>query len=122
MNQATPASVHDAVSEYGGAGWAPVPLAPKSKKPFHPNWPDRDYVGEGIEVSFSADINVGLKCGSPSQGLVDVDIDDRRALKIANRFLSPTGLRHGRACNRDSHWWYRVTSNVGTTCQFRDPK
>ncbi len=114
-------SVQDAADQYGAAGWAPIPLLPKSKRPFDTNWPERDYVADGIDVHFSGDVNVGLKCGSPSQGLVDVDIDDRRALKIADRFLPPTELRHGRAASRNSHRWYAIDGDLGSTCQFRDP-
>src|SRR5215471_12717845 len=85
----------DAARQYQAAGWQAVPLLPRTKRPFDEGGPERDYGAEGLEQHFQGDGNIGLKCGAPSGGLVDVDIDDEQALRIAAMFLPATGMRHG---------------------------
>ena len=44
--------------------------------------------------------------------MVDIDIDDDRALNLAPLLLPPTALRHGRECRPGSHWWYRIEAET----------
>ena len=111
----------EAARDYSQRGWHPVPLPPKEKRPVHKDWPSRDFATEGLAQHFSGDGNIGLKCGIPSGGLVDVDIDDECALRIANVFLPKTGMRHGRHGNPNSHRWFKVNDDPGKTQQFEDP-
>ena len=103
------------------AKWQPVPLLAREKRPMHPDWPNRDFAVEDLEKYFSGEGNIGLKCGDPSGGLVDVDIDDTYALAIAPSFLSSTKMRHGRKGSPLSHYWYRLSDGAGDSLQFKDP-
>jgi hypothetical protein len=51
--------------------------------------------------------NVGTVLGNASGGLVDIDIDDKGALALADFFLTKTGLEFGRKSKPRSHRIYR---------------
>lgn len=90
---------------YLARGWAPTPVKARSKSALLPGWPTRR-LGEGDLALFEGR-NVGLLLGEPSGGLTDVDCDWPEAAELAPELLPPTGLVHGRASSRQSHWWYR---------------
>jgi hypothetical protein len=58
--------------------------------------------------------NIGVLLGEPSIGLIDVDLDHPRAVKLAPHFLPPTPMVFGRATKPRSHWVYRVTGPMAT--------
>jgi len=61
--------------------------------------------------------NIGLLCGEPSGGRVDVDFDSEEAVSIAGRFLPPS-LTSGRESRPHSHWWYVSPGAEG--CDWKD--
>lgn len=65
--------------------------------------------------------NVGLVLGTPSGGLIDIDLDCPQAIALAPTFLPPTEWVHGRPGAPRSHWWYVEPGEVPTTSQFRAP-
>lgn len=96
-------------------GWAPTPVRPRSKVPLLDAWPKRR-LGEGDLQLFTDDRNLGLVLGEAGGGLVDVDCDWPEAAALASHLLPPTGLVHGRAGSRRSHYWYRTPA---ATAVFR---
>lgn len=99
-------------------GFVPVPLRHKSKAPRGAGWQNvawtsEEEVIEHFEQSVAEGSDgVGLVLGKPSSNLVDVDLDSDLALSLAPYFLPPTAMKHGRASNRQSHRWYRVTGEM----------
>ena len=65
----------------------------------------------------SSDKNIGVVLGLASSGLVDIDIDDIRALALADIFLPETGMEFGRKSKPRSHRIYRC-QNAGKTKRF----
>jgi hypothetical protein len=60
--------------------------------------------------------NIGLILGEISANVVDVDIDDERALPYAHRFLPETPAVFGRKGKPQSHWFY--TCEQARTCKY----
>lgn len=99
-------------------GWAPTPVRPRSKVPLLGAWPRRR-LEEGDLQLLADDLNLGLVLGAAGGGLVDVDCDWPEAAALAPLLLPPTGLVHGRAGSRRSHYWYR---SAAATAVFRLPE
>src|SRR5262250_3390442 len=89
MNSA-PAAV-----SYIRRGWQPVPVPPGSKAPGFKNWENFTCEAEEIGKYFVNGCNIGLLLGTPSAGLVDVDIDSPEALPIAPYLLPLTQMVSG---------------------------
>ena len=107
------------VSEYLSRGFAPIPMKHKSKLPVSARWPELRITQNDIPKYFNGHAtNIGVLTGEPSQGLVDVDIDDTTALRFAPRFLPETNCIFGRPSKPRSHWIYRVPE-PGTHQQFQ---
>lgn len=51
---------------------------------------------------------IAVKLGYRSGGLIDVDLDDPLAEKLAPEFLPPTDATFGRGKRGASHWFYRL--------------
>jgi hypothetical protein len=102
-------------------GWAPIPVPARSKNPNRKGW-QRERLSEGeIDAAFANDnLNLGVLLGTPSGGLVDIDLDCPEAIALAPHFLPQTAARFGRASAPISHWLY-VIPDAGKTIQFRDP-
>lgn len=89
----------DAIDAYRARGWVPVPLHPGTKRP----------MAEGFLRATVTDpwpstpCNVGLLLGAPSGGLIDVDLDCREAVELAD-VLPPT-LSFSRSPD-SAHRWY----------------
>jgi hypothetical protein len=97
------------VADYIEHGFAPIPIHHKSKQPVSKGWPDLRISNNDIDTYFNEHpINIGILTGQPSQGLVDIDIDDTAALRFAPWFLPETKCVFGRASKPKSHWVYRV--------------
>ena len=91
-------------AKYVNLGWCLCVL--NGKVPVQAGWVDaQKSVSEG---EFRATDNVGLLTGSPSGGIVDVDIDNLDAVSSAPYFLPPTNSSFGRCSKPKSHWIYRV--------------
>ena len=95
-------------------GYQPVPIRDGGKKPHGSGWPHHVWESEEqVITSFEkwsqeGASGVGIALGKVSGGLVDVDLDNRHAIRFKDYFLPQTAMRHGRPSNRHSHFWYRV--------------
>ena len=92
-----------------------IPVKNRSKIPLWHNWPDK-----AVGLSWFKDNpghNVGVLLGDASGGIVDIDLDDHLAVRLAPSFLPKTEMRFGRISNPESHWIYRV-SRSGETKRF----
>ena len=121
MTAASVEAVREAACNYLAAGWQPLALAPLTKRPFANNWTDRTLTKADLPREFVGGNNIGLKCGTPSAGLIDVDIDDPIALRSFAHWLPKTEMQHGRPSSANSHRWYLVDDPECKTEQFRDP-
>ena len=102
-------------------GAAPVPCPWGSKEPGFTGWPSIRVTAETVGQYFNGQPqNVGQLLGEPSGGLVDVDLDCTEAIRLAARFLPPTGRAYGRASKPRSHMDYRC-SPIPATVRFEDP-
>ncbi len=97
-------------------GWQPLPLLAGGKRPRGADWLERRYAPAELEGAFRS-ANIGLLLGSPSAGLVDVDLDCPEALQLADDLLPPTGMIHGRPGAPRSHRWY-VCPAIERTTQY----
>src|SRR5262245_49721914 len=105
---------------YVDKGWAPIPLPYQCKKPIGRAWEQLKVTRENAGRYFNGvNLNVGVRSGQPSGNLVDVDLDCREALMLADRFIPPTGSIFGRQGKPKSHRLY--TSAVPKTVQYQDP-
>jgi KaiC/GvpD/RAD55 family RecA-like ATPase len=92
---------------YLSRGWAVIPIPPHSKKAMLDNWQNLRISESDIPEYFQNNSNVGVLLGSPSQGLVDVDLDTKAAVKIAKFFLPDTlAFGHGEGIKKVSHKLY----------------
>jgi len=93
-----------AAAEYRRHGWFPIPLTDKA--PRVADWPNLRLAEDDIEQAFRPGDNLGLILGEASGHLVDVDLDDPAAVRLAPHLLPPTPMRHGRLSTGLSHYWY----------------
>lgn len=108
-------------------GFVPVPIRDGGKKPYGPSWTHTRWDGEeAIRETFDAHAQdrvtgVGLLLGEPSGGLVDVDLDHPKALRLRDHLLPPSSMATGRAGRPRSHRWYVVKDGLPATRQYRTP-
>ena len=108
----------DFALEYLRRGWSPVPVPFKSKAPLDKGWPAKVVTKENAHQYFNGEAqNVGVRLGSLSDGLADIDLDSVEAIAAAPFFL-PATRTFGRASKRCSHWLYKTglaaTEDVAT--------
>ncbi len=115
-----PTDVAEAAKIYIDLGWCPLPIRFKSKRPDLAEWPALRIGLHDVPVHFPPHTpsNIGIILGEPSNNLVDVDIDDQIALRLARAFLPSTGCVFGRESKRRSHWIYQTSTS---TRRFMDP-
>jgi P4 family phage/plasmid primase-like protien len=115
-----PTNVAEAATIYVDRGWSPVPIRFKSKRPDLAEWTSLRIARDNVPAHFPPGVptNIGIILGEPSNGLVDVDIDDKIALRLARIFLPSTGCLFGRESKRRSHWIYQTFTK---TRRFMDP-
>ena len=107
-----------AAERYVRRGFAVVPIPHGKKVPTLGGWEALRLTRDELPDHFNGKPrNVGLLLGSPSGGLVDVDLDAKEAAKVAGRFLPPT-LTSGRESSPHSYWWY--VSPDAVTIRFKD--
>jgi putative DNA primase/helicase len=112
-------SLTNAVRKYIRSGYAPVPIPGGKKAPTIRGWQKLRLSEAEIFEYFQATNNLGLLLGKPSSGLVDIDIDTPQAAVVADIFLPPTEMVHGRKSKPASHRWYRV-GNAPAPQKFSD--
>jgi len=110
-----------AAKDYQTRGWVTVPLHPQDKIPVHNGWQKRTLGDCHPETDFVGGKNVGVLLGTPSNGLVDIDLDCPEAIKMAPDFLPETELKFGRDSAPKSHWLYQV-DDTGSTKKFSCPQ
>jgi Bifunctional DNA primase/polymerase, N-terminal len=102
-------------------GVAVIPVPAGEKKPGRPGWEALRITEEEIPDYWTNGQNIGLLCGKPSGGRVDVDLDSGEAVKIAFRFL-PATLTSGRKSRLHSHCWYVAPGAVSADWKDVDGK
>ena len=109
------------IEVYIEAGWTPCPVKTRAKQPIYPGWPQTDR-SEALNL-FEANpgCNIGIVLGDASNGIVDVDLDDMVAVKVAPTIMPDTGVRFGRASKPTSHYIYDVV-DAGRVERFKHPK
>lgn len=114
MQHTSTIQVREAAIEYQGFGWSSIPVPFRSKNPGFPGWQDlRIKTVEEIAARFNGcPQNIGILTGTPSNGLVDIDLDVPEALPIAGKYL-PETRRFGRKSNPESHWLFYVDPPPG---------
>jgi len=101
-------------------GYTPIPITPGEKRPAIPQWTRVSYdTADDVRLMFKnaeseagAEVNIGLALGEASGGLVDVDLDHPKALRLRDLFLPPTAMMSGRAGARRSHYWYDLVDSL----------
>lgn len=113
-------TVLEAALEAYRSGWLPVPIVGGQKRPALSSWSHQEYENEesvvstfkGLQAEHDHPLNVGLVLGESSNGLVDVDLDHPKALRLRDQFLPHTEMVSGRTSARRSHYWYIVTDDL----------
>jgi len=108
----TDASTLEWARYYLRHGWKPVPVPKRQKHPHLKNWPKLRLKDNDLPKNFRNGSNIGLLLGAPSRGLGDVDLDSPEAVALAPTFLPNTDMIHGRIGKRESHWWYKGSSDL----------
>lgn len=107
-------------------GYTAIPIRDGGKRPYGGSWTHiRWENADQVTASFNGWIKegasgVGLLLGAPSSGLIDVDIDHPKALRL-RRFLPETAMKTGRAGNQSSHFWYRVSDDLPSSRPYKMP-
>lgn len=109
-----------AARQYLERGWCAIPVPAGSKNPNRSEWEKERYEPADVSRKFPAGGNLGIHCGEPSNGLVDVDLDCAEARVLAFEFLPPTDRVHGRPTNPGSHWWYIADPIPEKVRRFKD--
>jgi putative DNA primase/helicase len=104
---------------YIDRGWSPIPIPPREKGPRLKEWQKLQLSAEEVPRYFSKDSNVGVLLGTPSGGLVDIDLDSPEALGMATVLLPPTDAVFGRASTPQSHRLYRCGDEPGRTIKYQ---
>lgn len=99
-------------------GWNVIPIPYKSKAPVMA-WKGMCVEAEDVMEYFQGNGNIGLKLGEPSEGIIDVDIDCRLCLRIADHFLPSTKAVFGRRSSQRSHRLY-ICSDIRIE-KYSDP-
>jgi hypothetical protein len=94
----------------------------QGKIPVDREWQNRETTDEDLRHWFGngAGFNVGVQTGEVSNNLVDVDLDTKAAVLVADHLLPATGWTFGRAGHPRSHRLYR-TDVVGRYVKLTDP-
>lgn len=92
---------------YFHRGWMPLPVPFRSKNPNFKGWQHFSTTEGQLHSHFNGHPqNIGVRLGSPSGELVDIDLDCPESLKLAPLLLPASGAVFGRISKRRSHWLY----------------
>lgn len=120
MSSRTETPTQKAATAYLSRGWCAIPVPAKTKNPGRKHWESERYEPGDVPHVFGGDLNIGIHCGEPSNGLVDVDLDTREARSLASVFLPPTSRVHGRRSSPSSHWWYQCDPAPERVTRYKD--
>ena len=96
-------------------GLSPIPVPHKAKAPRINGWQTLRLASDDLPRYFNgASGNVGTLLGESAGWIVDVDLDDARAVELADTFLPTTGMVWGRDAKPRSHRLYRLTRPADT--------
>jgi Bifunctional DNA primase/polymerase, N-terminal/Primase C terminal 2 (PriCT-2) len=109
----------DWAREYYRRAWRVVPIPTDMKAPALSGWPDLTISVGDLARYFGTRANIGIRLGSASGDLVDVDLDCPEALAIAHLYLPGTQAMFGRQSKPRSHWLYVAAGAVKES--FADP-
>lgn len=101
-----------AAREYLGRGWTVVPVLPRDKKITVKGWEKVRLTEADLPKHFSNGNNLGVHFGTPSNGVVDVDLDSPEVLALADYLLPTTESVFGRKSKPRSHRLYRLSSQT----------
>jgi hypothetical protein len=108
-------SILEAAKAYRARGWSPIPIPHRDKNPGYKGWEQTRLKEEELPAHFDgAPQNIGILLGEPSGWLVDVDLDHRRCVELADKFLPATPAVFGRPGKLRSHREYRVSAPLVT--------
>jgi len=96
----------DASRDYLRRGYYPIPIPPRTKGPVLNGWQNLRLAEAELPSHFIGDCNIGLLLGEPSGWLIDVDLDCREAIELADKYLPHTDAVSGRPSSPRSHRWY----------------
>ncbi len=120
-NEQREAGTLEAALDYGRRGYAVIDLDPRKKTPGREGWQKERYDQDALRARFSdGPRNISILFGEPSGGLVDVDLDSKEALALADEFLPTTGSVFGRKSKPRSHRLY-ATDPAPKYKKFADP-
>lgn len=97
-----------------------VHVAFQEKAPRGREWQKRKVSEAEATKIWEKPNNIGILLGSPSGGLIDIDLDCEEAVELAPHFLPPSGAIHGRKSRPNSHWYYYCDA-MERTHRFSDP-
>jgi putative DNA primase/helicase len=86
-----------------------VPIPARQKRPLLRDWTSLRLTEADLPAHFSKEVNIGVILGDSSAGLVDVDLDCRQALALADYFLPRTQSVFGRTSKPRAHRFYNCT-------------
>ena len=114
-------SIHEAYKEYSALNWKCLPIETKSKVIKRKDWQNTTF---SIE-EFKGACNIGVQLGSVSGNLIDIDLDNPIARKIAKAFLPKTSCKFGRIYPGEnngeiiaSHYLYIVEGDLKHSAQW----
>lgn len=111
-----------AAALYIERGWAVVPIERGEKAPKHGGWDQERISRESIPSRFLPDQNIGIILGKPSNGLLDVDVDEIGVLPYMEALMPVTGGIFGRQSKPRSHWIYQLSgADEVPSTQFKHP-
>src|SRR5262245_28645056 len=118
-----PQDVRTAAECYLRLGLVPIPVPWRNKAPHVKDWQHLRPTLADLDGLFPPGValNVGLLLGTPSGGLIDIDLDAPEAVTAAPLLLPATGWVSGRSSKPRSHWWYHVSDPPAkATTKFLD--
>jgi hypothetical protein len=98
-------AIVDEARKYRELGYAIVWLRSGDKRPKRKGWRKRSDEPEQYDPGDA----IGIQTGTASGNLVCIDLDDAKAVELADQYLPDTEMIEGRASRRRSHRWYKVT-------------
>jgi hypothetical protein len=110
----------DIVLDYVRRGWAVVPVPYRAKGPQLKGWQNLRIDSPELVRYFPDPTNIGVKLGTASGGLLDIDIDCVEALEFGHGYLPKTPAKFGRASKPGSHRLYRV-AGPAPSMKLNDP-
>src|SRR5262249_23008139 len=110
-----------AAREYLRRAWCPIAVEPHGKVPKPRNgWEKQRLIETDLPKCFSNGNNIGIHFGTPSNGVVDVDLDCTEALALADCLLPATESVFGRKSKSRSHRLYRISEHTDYL-KLKDP-